>query len=262
MNTYQTVLLERDGHLGVVTINRPKQLNALNSTVFAELERAIGELTGGPDPVRALILTGSGEKAFVAGADIAEMLPMTAWAAHKFAGLGHSATALLESLPCATIAAINGYALGGGLELAMGCDLLYASENAKLGQPETNLGAVPGFGGTQRLSRLVGKARAKEMIFTGEMIDASKAQEIGLVLEVLPREQLLPHCRSVAAKIAAKGPLAIAEAKRLIERGYDLPLGAANRMEQESFGLLFDTADRREGMQAFLEKRPAVFHGK
>jgi enoyl-CoA hydratase len=157
---------------------------------------------------------------------------------------------------------VNGYALGGGLELAISCDLIYAAEGAKMGQPEVNLGVVPGFGGTQRLPRLVGKVRAKEIILTGEMIDARKALEIGLCLEVLPREQLLAHCRTVAEKIAAKGPLAVAGAKRLVERGYDMPLRAANRQEAETFALLFDTEDRREGMKAFVEKRAARFTGK
>ena len=261
---YETLLVERDGLIGTITVNRPKSLNALNSTVLRELARAAAELCDPArgTPVRALILTGAGEKAFVAGADIAEMAPMTAWAGQEFSALGHRTMATLESLPCATIAAINGFALGGGLELAMACDLLYCAETAKLGQPEVNLGVAPGFGGSQRLSRLVGKSRAKELIFTAEAIDAKKALEVGLVLGVFPKEQLLPHCRAVAAKIAAKGPLAVAMSKRLIEQGYDQPLGAANHQEAQAFGLLFDTADRREGMAAFVEKRAAVFTGK
>jgi enoyl-CoA hydratase len=262
MSTYETLLVEREGAIGVITINRPKQLNALNSKVLKELSAALHELSGGEAPVRALILTGAGEKAFVAGADIAEMAPLTPWGAREFAALGHAATALLEDLPCATIAAVNGFALGGGLELAAACDLIYCSDNAKLGQPEVNLGITPGFGGTQRLVRLIGKVRAKEIIFTGDMIDAAKALQIGLVLEVFPRDQLLPHCKAVANKIASRGPLAIAASKLLIERGFDLPLRAANRQEAETFALLFDTEDRREGMKAFLEKRAAKFTGK
>src|SRR5207237_6515415 len=167
-----------------------------------------------------------------------------------------------EDIPAATIAAVNGYALGGGLELAVACDMIYASENAKLGLPEVSLGVTPGFGGTQRLVRLVGKLKAKEMIFTGDMVDAKAALEIGLVNAVLPRDQLLAHCKAVAQKIAQKGPLAVARAKRLVERGYDMPLRDAKRQEAESFALLFDTEDRREGMRAFVEKRPAKFTGK
>ena len=189
------------------------------------------------------------------------MAPLGAWAGQQFSALGHAALAQLEALPCATIAAINGFALGGGLELAMACDLLYAADTAKLGQPEVSLGVVPGFGGSQRLTRLVGKGRAKELIFTADRIDAQKALAIGLVLEVLPREALLPHCKAVAKKIAEKGPLAIALSKRLIERGADLSLGAANEYEAQMFGLIFDTDDRREGMKAFLEKRSPVFKG-
>lgn len=259
---YENLIIERDGFVGTITIDRPKALNALNSAVLRELTAALRELGEGSDNCRVIILTGAGDKAFVAGADIAEMVPMTPWSAREFAELGHVATALIEDLPCATIAAVNGYALGGGLELAVSCDLIYASDNAKMGQPEVNLGVTPGFGGTQRLVRLVGKVRAKELIFTGDMIDAQKALEIGLCLEVLPRAELLPYCRKVAAKIASKGPLAVARAKRLVERGYDIPLRAANRQEAETFALLFDTEDRREGMKAFVEKRPAKFIGK
>ena len=261
---FETLLVERDGPIGTITVNRPKALNALNSTVLRELARAALELCDPARgaPVRALILTGAGEKAFVAGADVAEMAPMSAWAGQEFSALGHRTMATLEALPCATIAAVNGFALGGGLELAMACDLVYCAETAKLGQPEVSLGVTPGFGGSQRLSRLVGKGRAKELIFTGEMIDAKKALEIGLVLQVLPKDQLLAHCRAVAAKIASKGPLAVAMSKQLIEQGYDQPLGAANHQEAQAFGLLFDTSDRREGMTAFVEKRPAVFTGK
>jgi len=224
-----------------------------------EMTGAVRELA---DQSRAIILTGAGDKAFVAGADIAEMAPMTPWSAREFSELGHVLTALLEDIPCATIAAVNGYALGGGLELAVACDMIYASENAKLGLPEVTLGVTPGFGGTQRLVRLVGKLRAKEIIFTGEMVDAQTAARIGLVNEVVPQQQLLDHCKKVANKIAQRGPLAIGRAKRLVERGYDMPLRAANRQEAETFALLFDTQDRAEGMKAFLEKRPARFVGR
>ena len=254
----ENVIVEREGEIAVVTVNRPKSLNALNSQTLRELAQAVRESAN----ARALILTGAGERAFVAGADISEMAPMTPWAAREFSELGHVLTALLEDIPAATIAAVNGYALGGGLELAVACDMIFASENAKLGLPEVSLGVTPGFGGTQRLVRLVGKLKAKEMIFTGDMVDAKAALEIGLVNAVLARDQLLEHCKGVARKIATKGPLAVARAKRLVERGYDMGLRAANRQEAESFALLFDTEDRREGMRAFLEKRQPKFGGK
>jgi enoyl-CoA hydratase len=258
---YETLIVERTGDVGTITINRPKQLNALNSTVLKELTAALREL-GREGECRAIILTGAGEKAFVAGADIAEMAPMSPWQAREFSELGHVATALIEDLPCATIAAVNGYALGGGCELAVSCDLIYASETARFGQPEVNLAVTPGFGGSQRLVRLVGKLRAKELIFTGDMVDAKKAYEMGLCLEVFPKDQLMPHCRAVAEKIATKGPLAVARSKKLVERGYDIPLRSANRQEAETFALLFDTEDRKEGMKAFLEKRPPKYVGK
>jgi enoyl-CoA hydratase len=255
---YENILVDRDGPVAVISVNRPKSLNALNSQTLRELTQAVRDNAD----QRAIVLTGAGDKAFVAGADIAEMLPMTPWAAREFSELGHVLTALLEDVPCATIAAVNGYALGGGLELAVACDIIYASENARLGLPEVSLGVTPGFGGTQRLVRLVGKLRAKEMIFTGDMVDAKTALDIGLLNGIVPRQQLLAHCIQLAGKIAQRGPLAVARAKRLVERGYDMPLRAANRQEAESFALLFDTEDRREGMRAFLEKRQPKFTGK
>src|SRR5438874_2876845 len=196
---YENILLEREGPVVTITVNRPKSLNALNSATLRELTQALRDTV---DSCRALILTGSGDRAFVAGADIAEMAPMTPWSAREFSELGHVLTALLEDVPVATIAAVNGYALGGGLELAVACDMIFASENARMGLPEVTLGVTPGFGGTQRLVRLVGKLRAKEMIFTGDWVDARRAYEIGLANAVVPREKLLEHCRSVAQKIA------------------------------------------------------------
>src|SRR5919198_5003898 len=188
---FENILIDRDGPITVLTVNRPKSLNALNSQTLRELTQAVRESA----EQRAIILTGAGERAFVAGADIAEMAPMTPWSAREFSELGHVLTALLEDIPVATIAAVNGYALGGGLELAVACDMIYASDNAKFGLPEVTLGVTPGFGGTQRLVRLVGKLRAKEIIFTGDMVDAKQALEIGLVNAVLPRSELMPHCR-------------------------------------------------------------------
>ncbi|NVJ28486.1 enoyl-CoA hydratase/isomerase family protein [Myxococcus sp. AM011] len=258
--TYENIRLEHDGAVATLTIDRPKALNALNNKTLQEFEAAVKSL--GAD-TRVLIVTGGGEKAFVAGADIAEMSSIAEHPeAQKFAELGHRAFALLESLSIPTIAAVNGFALGGGCELALACDFIYASEKAQLGLPEVGLGVIPGFGGTQRLTRIVGRARAKELIFTGGRIDAAKAKEIGLVLEVLPAAELLAHCRSVAAKMLKNSPLAISTAKRVIEQGADKDLGEANTLERQGFAELFGSDDQREGMKAFLEKRPAVFTGK
>src|SRR5438067_11723739 len=211
---YETSLVEHEPAISTITVNRPKSLNALNSQTLRELTQAVRECAES----RVIILTGSGERAFVAGADISEMVPMGPWKAREFSELGHVLTALIEDIPSATIAAVNGYALGGGLELAVACDMIFASENARLGLPEVSLGVTPGFGGTQRLVRLVGKLRAKEMIFTGDMVDARTALDIGLLNAIVPREQLLGHCLQVAEKIAQRGPLAVARAKRLVER--------------------------------------------
>ncbi|GMU62895.1 MAG: putative enoyl-CoA hydratase echA8 [Myxococcaceae bacterium] len=254
------VRLEIDGAVAVITIDRPKALNALNQQVLRELEEAITRVAH-DGALRAVILTGAGEKAFVAGADIGEMTQYTTAQALIFAQLGHRVLASLEALHVPTIAAVNGFALGGGCELALACDLIYASEKAKLGVPEVTLAVIPGFGGTQRLTRLVGKARAKELIFTGDMIDAAKAKEIGLVLDVLPAAELLAHCKKVAGTIAKRGPVAVSQAKRVIEHGADLPLKDANELERQAFALLFGTSDQREGMKAFVEKRAAEFKG-
>lgn len=254
----ENILVETDGAIVTITVNRPKALNALNSQTLKELFEAFDAV---PASARAVIVTGSGEKAFVAGADISEMRGLGSNAATEFSWLGHRAFARLESLPQVTIAAINGFALGGGLELAMGCDLLYASDNAKLGQPEVSLGLIPGFGGTQRLARLVGEQMARQMLFTGDTIDAETAKARGLVVDVFPQAELQEHVRKVAQKIASKGPLAIASAKELVRRGSDLSLDDANFLESREFGRLFDTADAQEGLSAFLEKRKAAFTG-
>lgn len=256
---YENIRLEQEGAIATLFIDRPKALNALNTKTLQELESALKSL---PADVRVLIVTGGGEKAFVAGADIAEMAALTDAQAQEFGALGHRVMAALEALPIPTIAAVNGFALGGGSELALACDFIYASEKAKLGLPEVGLGVIPGFGGTQRLTRVVGRARAKELIFTGDRIDAAKAKEIGMVLEVLPADGLLAHCRAVAEKIVKNSPLAISKAKQVIEAGADQDLRAANDIERQAFGDLFGSEDQREGMKAFLEKRPATFTGK
>ncbi len=257
---YENLLLEVDDGVAVVTFNRPKVLNALDARTIAELSEAIGHVERDP-AVKALVLTGAGEKAFVAGADIGAMGAMTPLEARRFAEAGHGALARLEALPIPTIAAVNGYALGGGCEIAMGCDLVYASERARFGQPEVNLGIIPGFGGTQRLTRRVGIMRALELVLTGDAVDAAKAKEIGLALEVVPAGELLGFAKAQARKIAAKGPIAVAAAKRAVREGADADLRTANELERHAFAALFGTADAREGMRAFVEKRPAKFQG-
>ena len=244
-----------------ITIDRPKALNAFNVQTLKEFEQAILEAAENPD-LRVLVVTGGGEKAFVAGADIAEMATMGSTQARKFSQLGHRVFDELEALPVPTIAAVNGFALGGGMELALACDLIYASEKARFGQPEVNLAVIPGFGGTQRLPRKIGPARALELCFTGDMIDARKAMDYGLALEVFPHEELKAKVSEIAGKICAKGPLAIATLKRVILEGRGADPRIANALEQESFGVLFGSEDQKEGMKAFLEKRPARFAAK
>lgn len=259
--SYENVQLVIEDNVAVITLNRPKALNALNTQTVHELGSAVMEVLRN-QAVRALILTGAGEKAFVAGADIAEMSALTPGQAREFASLGHMVLQSLENLAIPTIAAVNGFALGGGLELALACDLVYASENAVLGLPEVGLGVIPGFGGTQRLSRIVGKQRAKELVFTGRRITAEVALRQGLILDVVPQAGLLAHCRAVAQEMAKNGPLAIAQAKRAIEFGMNTDLQTGNELERQAFGVLFGTEDQREGMSAFLEKRKPSFQGR
>jgi enoyl-CoA hydratase len=256
--TWENLRIEISDGAAVVTINRPKALNALNEELLRELHGAFATLSGN-DAVQAIILTGSGEKAFVAGADIAAMEPLSALEARRFARLGHEVMRSIESCPKPVIAAVNGFALGGGCELALACDIRIASENARFGQPEVNLGIIPGFGGTQRLARLVGKGVALELILSGEMIDAAEARRIGLVNRVVPGDELLGAARALAEKIIAKGPNAVSLAKEAVVTGLELDLDRACRFEAELFGLCFSSQEQKEGMQAFLEKRPARF---
>jgi enoyl-CoA hydratase len=207
-------------------------------------------------------LTGAGDKAFVAGADIVEISAFSREQAAAFVQLGHRTFSLLESLHCPTLAAVNGFCLGGGLELALSCDLIYASEQAKFGLPEVGLGIMPGFGGTQRLPRKIGPMRAKELIFTGEKVTAQRAKELGLTLEVLPADKLLSHCREVALEIGQKSPFAVQQSKRAIDQGMDSSLGAGNELERQAFSALFGSEDQREGIRSFLEKRLPVFRGQ
>lgn len=258
---FNTLLVDLADGVAVVTINRPTALNALSQEVLEELAAAFNAL-GQNAEVSCVILTGSGSKAFVAGADIAAMQAMDAVTAEHFARLGHEVMDLIENFPKPVIAAVNGFALGGGCELAMACDIRIAAENARFGQPEVNLGVIPGFGGTLRLARLVGKGRAKELIFTGDMVDANEAYRIGLANKVVAAADLLGTAQAMAAKIAGKGPLAVRFAKQSVDSGLEMDLARAGRCEAGLFGLCFATADQKEGMQAFLDKRPAKFTGK
>ncbi len=255
------VRVEIDGAVATVFIDRPKALNALNQQVLRELDAALTQLDQTP-ALRAAIITGGGEKAFVAGADIAEMSAFTLEQAKAFAEHGHAVFTRIESLKIPVIAAVNGFALGGGCELMLACDMAYASEKAKLGLPEVTLSVIPGFGGTQRLTRLVGRQRAKELIFTGNMIDAARAKEFGLVLDVVPADKLMAHCLEVAQTIAKRGPLAVTQAKKAIDAGADLELHRGNALERQGFANLFGSADQREGMAAFLAKRAPAFTGQ
>lgn len=258
---FNSLLIDVTDGVAVVTINRPAALNALNAEVLDDLAAAFAELKQRED-VACVILTGSGSKAFVAGADIAAMQPLDAVSAENFARAGHVVLNTIENFPKPVIAAVNGFALGGGCELAMACDIRIAAENARFGQPEVNLGVIPGFGGTLRLARLVGKGRAKELIFTGDMVDAQEAYRIGLANKVVAAEELLDKARSMATKIASKGPAAVRFAKEAIDNGLEMDIDRAGRLEAGLFGLCFATADQKEGMQAFLDKRPAKFTGR
>lgn len=247
--------------IGVITLNRPKALNALNAQLFAEFGRAIDEMAENEE-VRVIIVTGSGSKAFAAGADISFMYPLNALEAREFVMSIRDTLLKLENLPKPTIAAINGLALGGGNELAMTFDLRIAEEHARFGQPEVNLGIIPGAGGTQRLPRLVGLTRAKELVFLGDSITAEEAYRIGLVNQVVPTGTSLEKAKEVARKLIAKGPLALKMAKVAINVGTQLDLASALSYEAECISLLFASEDQKEGMQAFMERRPPQFKGK
>lgn len=255
------LLIEIADGIAVVRINRPDKLNALNGTLISELDQAFRGLAEDPT-VRALVLTGAGEKAFVAGADIAELAKVDPLGGVRTSRQGQDAFRFLEQMPKPVIAAVNGFALGGGLELALACHIRLASENAKFGLPEVKLGIIPGYGGTVRLPRLVGKGRALEMILTGDMIDAQEAHRIGLVNRVVPQAELLDAARELASKIMANGPVAVALALEAVENGLTATVEEAQRFESNLFGLLASTSDMREGMGAFLEKRKANFTGK
>ena len=256
------LLLEVENGIALLTINRPKALNALNSETLAELNTCLAELENNDD-VKVVILTGSGEKSFVAGADISEMVNATPAEGRKMGLLAREAFGRLENMPQVTIAAVNGFALGGGCELAMACDIRIATSRSKFGQPETNLSIIPGAGGTQRLPRLVGVGRAKELIYTGRIISASEAKEIGLVNQVTgdTREELMAAAEEMAHKIMKKGPVAITMAKMAINVGMDTDINTGLLFERIAQTVAFGTNDRKEGTAAFLEKRDANFTG-
>ncbi len=250
----------RDG-VAVVTVNRPKVLNALNAETISELDRAFAEL-GTDQAVKGVILTGSGEKAFVAGADIEELAQETPASGQETSRRGQRVFRRIETLGKPVIGAVNGFALGGGLELALACHIRLAAEGAKLGLPEVKLGVIPGYGGTQRLARIVGRGRALEMILSGEMIDAAEAHRIGLVNRVVPLAELLEEAESLMRKILSNGPLAVRYALSAIDQGLDGSLEEGMVLESTLFGLSCATEDMQEGMNAFIEKRAAQFKGK
>ena len=259
--SYENIIFEIEGDVAVIRFNRPKALNAINPGVLEEVGDALDKIEA-DSGVRVLVLTGEGEKAFVAGADIAYMVKLSPLEGRKFSRGGHELLFRLENLPIPVIACVNGFALGGGTEIAMACDFIYASENAKFGQPEINLGVIPGFGGTQRLSRLVGKAMAKELCMTGMMISAQEAKEIGLVNRVFPHDKLWEETLKTANLMAGKGKVSLRAAKRCIDRGFDVDLTSGCYMEADAFALCKASPDATEGMSAFLEKRKPEFKGE
>lgn len=258
---FKNLLIETAESVATLTINSPRTMNALNSELLGELECALYALDL-DDGVKAVVLTGAGEKAFVAGADIKEMSSMNAHEGHRFGLMGQRVMLLIGRMRKPVIAAVNGYALGGGLELALACDFIYASEKARLGFPEVTLGIMPGFGGTQNLARLIGANRAKELIYTGRMITADRALAWGIVNEVFTADELLAKANETAVAIAGVGTLGVAYAKDAISNGLNMTREDGFRYEASLFGVLFATDDQKEGMGAFVEKRKAGFKGK
>ncbi|MBD9108011.1 MAG: enoyl-CoA hydratase [Ruminococcaceae bacterium] len=247
------ITYEVEGQIGIITINRPKALNALNSAVLDELDKTLDAVD--QEAIRCLILTGAGEKSFVAGADIGEMSTLTKAEGEAFGKKGNDVFRKLETFPIPVIAAVNGFALGGGCEISMSCDIRICSENAVFGQPEVGLGITPGFGGTQRLARIVGTGKAKEMIYGARNIKAEEAYRIGLVNNVYPAEELMPAAKKLASTIARNAPIAVRNCKRAINEGIQVDMDQAIVIEEKLFGSCFETYDQKEGMNAFLEKR-------
>jgi len=259
--SYETIIYEVEEDVAIIRFNRPKVLNAINPTVVAEVKDALEKIAADRS-IKVLILTGEGDKAFVAGADIASMKEYTPLEGKYFSRQGQELLFQLEALTIPVIACVNGFALGGGTEISMACDFIYAADSAKFGQPEINLGIIPGFGGTQRLSRLVGKSMAKELCMTGVMISAQEAKDIGLVNKVFPKESLWEETMKVAKVLTSKGKVSIRAVKESIERGCDQDLRTGCYMESDAFAICMASDDAKEGMGAFLEKRKAVFKGE
>jgi enoyl-CoA hydratase len=258
---YENILFTLEDGIATITFNRPKALNALNGALLGELSQALGEVAANEE-VRVLILTGAGEKSFVAGADITELATYGPLQAKAFAQQGQAIISTLQSLTIPVIAAVNGFALGGGSEMALACDFIYASENANFGLPEISLGIIPGFGGTPRLPRLIGPNLAKEMIFTGKMIPAVEAREIGMVNKVLPSESLMEETLKTARIMASKGKVSLRAAKQSVNRGLTVDLATGLDIECDAFALCMASEDAKEGTAAFLEKRKAAFKGR
>ncbi len=259
--THENILLEKKNSIAYVTVNRPKVLNALNSATIEELRAAFTDVQADRE-IRVAILTGSGEKAFIAGADINELAQRDAVSGKEYSARGQHVFDLIENLGKPVIACINGFALGGGCELALACTFRLASDNAKLGQPEVKLGIIPGYGGSQRLPRLVGKGFANQILLTGEMITAQEAHRIGLVNEVTASGELIARAEAIAAKIIANAPLAVQYTLEAVNRGMEMPLAEGLYLETALFGVACATEDKKEGTAAFLEKRPPQFKGK
>ncbi len=258
---YKHLILEREGALAVLTVNRPDALNALNSKVLEELRHAVDAIAADKE-LRVVILTGAGPKAFIAGADIGEMAGLTPVENRHFAGLGAAILRRMETMDKVWIAAINGYAFGGGLETAMACDIRLMAEGTKIGLTEVSLGIMPAFGGTQRLPRLVGPGKARQLIYTAARIDAQEALKIGLVQGAYPQADLLPAAKKLAADIIANAPLAVAYCKAAVDRGMQEDIDRAQAQEIDAASILFSTEDKREGLTAFVEKRKPVYRGK
>lgn len=257
---YEHLKTEERGQVAVMTISAPRSLNALNTTILNEIDEYLDEVENGN--FRCLVITGDGEKSFVAGADISEMATLGAQQGETFGKHGADVFRRIETLPCPVIAAVNGFALGGGCELAMACDIRICSDNARFGQPEVGLGIIPGFSGTVRLARLVGMGMAKQLIYTGKPFKADEALRIGLVNAVVPQAELMDKAMELADQIAANAPLAVSAAKLCINTEYDMPAEEAIAFESRAFGLCFNTEDQKQGMKAFLEKGKYEFQGK
>ncbi len=257
---YYNIIFQVEDGIATITFNRPETLNALNSELLKEFSQALDEIAANED-IRVLILTGAGEKSFVAGADITELATFNALQAKRFSERGHFMMNKLQELPIPVIAAVNGFALGGGSEIALACDFIYASENAMFGQPEINLGIIPGFGGTQRLPRLIGKNMAKEIIFTGKMIPAAEAHTIGMVNRVCSQESLMDEVIKTSKTIVSKGKVSLRAAKQAINSGMNVDLNSGCSIEIDAFSLCMASPDAKEGTSAFLEKRKADFKG-